>query len=245
MSTSLRATVPAMSATLLAALDKRVVACRKCPELRLYCAEIGRVKKRAFLDQAYWAKPVPGFGDPQARVLLVGLAPGAHGSNRTGRPFTGDGSGEWLYRALHRAGFASQPQATSRNDGLTLHDAFITAAVRCAPPANKPTPQQRDRCLPYLTEELAALTQVRVIITLGKIADDTVHGLVKAAGTYREPRAPFAHLAESDVELPRGRPVTVLASYHPSRQNTNTGVLTEPMLDAVFTRARTLLASEP
>ena len=224
----------------LAAIEKRVVACRRCPELREYCAEIGRVKKRAHLGEDYWAKPVPGWGDPNARVVLVGLAPGAHGSNRTGRPFTGDGSGEWLYRALHRAGFANRPDATHRDDGLTLDDAYITAAVRCAPPANKPTPQQRARCLPYLREELAALEHVRVIVTLGKIADDAMHALVKEFGHHRTARAPFAHLAETEVELPDGRCRTILASYHPSRQNTNTGVLTEPMLDAVFTRARVL-----
>ncbi|HEX3468630.1 MAG TPA: uracil-DNA glycosylase [Candidatus Elarobacter sp.] len=228
-----------MSST-LAALEKRVTSCRRCPELRAYCAEIGRVRKRAFSTWEYWAKPVPGWGDPNAHVLLVGLAPGAHGSNRTGRPFTGDGSGEWLYRALHRAGFANRPDAVRRDDGLELHDAFITAAVRCAPPANKPTPEQRARCLPYLREELAALPNAGVIVTLGKIADDTVHGLVKELGSYRTPRAPFAHLAETQVELPAGRAVTILASYHPSRQNTNTGVLTEPMLDAVFTRAKAL-----
>jgi uracil-DNA glycosylase family 4 len=224
----------------LAAIEKRVVACRRCPELRAYCAEIGRVKKRAHISDDYWAKPVPGWGDPDARVVLVGLAPGAHGSNRTGRPFTGDSSGEWLYRALHRAGFASRPDATHRDDGLTLHDAFITAAVRCAPPANKPTPQQRARCLPYLREELAALDRARVIVTLGRIADDAVHALVKELGRYRTARAPFAHLAETVVELPAGRSRTILASYHPSRQNTNTGVLTQPMLDAIFTRAQAL-----
>ncbi len=227
--------------SVLAAIEKQVTSCRRCPELRAYCAEIGRVKKRAFVGEEYWAKPVPGWGDPRARLLLVGLAPGAHGSNRTGRPFTGDGSGEWLYRALHRAGFASRPDAVRRDDGLTLHDVFITAAVRCAPPANKPTPEQRARCLPYLREELAALERARVIVTLGKIADETVHGIVKALGRYRTPRAPFAHLAETRVDLPPARPMTIVASYHPSRQNTNTGVLTEPMLDAVFERARVLL----
>lgn len=198
------------------------------------------MKRRAYRDHEYWAKPVPGFGDPSARVVLVGLAPGAHGSNRTGRPFTGDASGEWLYRSLHRAGFANQPQAIDRDDGLVLSDAFITAAVRCAPPDNKPTPEQRRRCLPYLLQELAALPNARVIITLGKIADDTVHGLVRDLGIHHSRRAPFAHLAESTVDLPPLRGVTVLASYHPSRQNTQTGVLTEPMLDAVFTRAREL-----
>ncbi|HEY0615612.1 MAG TPA: uracil-DNA glycosylase [Candidatus Elarobacter sp.] len=225
----------------LETIERRVVACRRCPELRAYCAEVGRVKKRAFRDQDYWARPVPGWGDPAARVVLVGLAPGAHGSNRTGRVFTGDGSGEWLYRALHRAGFASQPNAADRDDGLTLRDAFITAAVRCAPPANKPTPEQRARCFPFLRDEFAALRHARVVVTLGRIADDAVHALVKEIGAYRTPRAPFAHLAETLVDLP-GRPrVTVLASYHPSRQNTNTGVLTEQMLDAVFVRAHALV----
>jgi uracil-DNA glycosylase family 4 len=225
----------------LETIERRVVACRLCPELRAYCAEVGRVKKRAFRDHEYWARPVPGWGDPAARVVLVGLAPGAHGSNRTGRVFTGDGSGEWLYRALHRAGFASQPNASHRGDGLVLRDAFITAAVRCAPPANKPTPEQRARCFPFLRDEFAALTNARVVVTLGKIADDSVHALIKQIGRYRTLRAPFAHLAETVVDLP-GRPgVTVLASYHPSRQNTNTGVLTEEMLDAVFTRARALV----
>jgi uracil-DNA glycosylase family 4 len=224
----------------LTAIERRVVACRLCPELREYCAEVGRVKKRAFRDHDYWARPVPGFGDPHARVVLVGLAPGAHGSNRTGRVFTGDGSGEWLYRALHKAGFASQPVATHRGDGMVLHDAFITAAVRCAPPANKPTREQRARCFPFLREELAALRELRVVVTLGNIADDTVHALVKEAGRYRSPRERFAHLAETRVELPGHPDLTVLASYHPSRQNTNTGKLTEPMLDAVFARARVL-----
>jgi uracil-DNA glycosylase family 4 len=224
----------------LAALEKRVVACRKCPELRAYCAEVGRVKRRAYRDHDYWARPVPGFGDPAARIVLVGLAPGAHGSNRTGRPFTGDASGEWLYRALHRAGYANQPHAVDRDDGLVLQDAFITAAVRCAPPDNKPTPDQRARCFPYLHEEFAALRNTRVVVTLGKIADDTMHLLVRETGAYRTRRAPFAHLAESFVDFGTLRGVTILASYHPSRQNTQTGVLTEPMLDAVFTRARAL-----
>ncbi len=227
-------------ATALEALAEAVVACERCPELRAYCAEVGRVKKRAFREHEYWARPVPGWGDPQARIVLVGLAPGAHGSNRTGRPFTGDGSGEWLYRALHRAGLASRPEATGRDDGLVLRDAYITAAVRCAPPQNKPTPEQRARCAPYLREELAALVGARVIVTLGKIADDAVHALVKERGAYLTSRAPFAHLAETRVAL-AGSELTILASYHPSRQNTNTGVLTEAMLDAVFTRANGLV----
>ena len=224
----------------LAALERRVVACRRCPELRAYCADVGRLKKRAYREHDYWAKPVPGWGDPGARLVLVGLAPGAHGSNRTGRPFTGDASGEWLYRALHRAGFASSPHAVDRNDGLTLRDCYITAVVRCAPPANKPTPAQRDNCTPYLDEELALLRNARTIVTLGKFADDAVHALVKEAGGYRTPRARFAHGAETKVTL-GDRALTVLASYHPSRQNTQTGVLTEPMLDAIFARAGTLI----
>lgn len=224
----------------LPAIERRVIACRKCPELRAYCADVGRVKKRAFRDHVYWAKPVPGFGDPRARIVLVGLAPGAHGSNRTGRMFTGDGSGEWLYRALHRAGLASQPQAIARDDGMELRDCFITAAVRCAPPGNKPTPVQRDRCFPFLRDEFAALREARVVVTLGKFADDVVHTWIREAGMYRAARAPFAHLAETRAELPSGQPVTVLASFHPSRQNTNTGKLTEAMLDAVFVRAATL-----
>lgn len=233
---------PSVPSGSLTALERRVVACRRCPELRAYCAQIGATKKRAYKDHTYWARPVPGWGDPRARLLLVGLAPGAHGSNRTGRPFTGDASGEWLYRALHRAGFANHPRAVDRDDGLELHDAFITAAVRCAPPDNKPTPGQRAHCLPYLVEELALLEAVRVIVTLGKLADDTVHLVIRRSGAYRARRAAFAHLAETPVELPDGRSATVLASYHPSRQNTNTGTLTEPMLAAVFERARTLLA---
>jgi uracil-DNA glycosylase family 4 len=219
-------------------IERRVVACRRCPELGAYIATVGREKKLAYAGHAYWARPVPAFGDPDARVVLVGLAPGAHGSNRTGRMFTGDASGDWLFRALHRAGFASRPDAVDRDDGLTLHDAFITAAVRCAPPKNKPTPGERERCFPYLVAELAALERMRVIVTLGKIADDTIHAYVKAHGQYVTPRTPFAHGREIGVTLPGHGPVTIIASYHPSRQNTNTGVLTEPMLDAIFTRAK-------
>ncbi|GAC1583810.1 MAG: type-5 uracil-DNA glycosylase [Candidatus Elarobacter sp.] len=228
----------------LASIERRVVGCRRCPELRAYCATVGAVKKRAFRDHDYWAKPVPGFGDPRAKVVLVGLAPGAHGSNRTGRVFTGDGSGEWLYRALHRSGFASQPNAFARDDGMQLHDCFITAAVRCAPPANKPTPAQRDRCFPYLREEFAALREVRVVVTLGKFADDVVQRWIRDDGAYRAGRATFSHRAETPVVLPSGQSAIVLASYHPSRQNTNTGKLTEPMLDAVFTRARELIGAD-
>ena len=223
-------------------IEACVVACRRCPELITYIETVGAEKKKAYRDQTYWAKPVPAFGDPQARVVLVGLAPGAHGSNRTGRMFTGDASGEWLFRALFRAGFANQPNGADPHDGLTLHDALITAALRCAPPQNKPTPSQRARCFPFLVQEFATLPNVRVIVTLGKIADDTVHAFLREHGSYRTQRAPFAHGAETQVVLPSGEEAIVLASYHPSRQNTNTGVLTEQMLDAIFTRARVLLA---
>jgi uracil-DNA glycosylase family 4 len=225
------------------AIQRSVVACRRCPELVAYREEVAREKRRAYRDQPYWGKPVPVFGDPLARVVLVGLAPGAHGSNRTGRMFTGDASGEWLFRALYRAGFANQARAVDRNDGLRLHDALITAAVRCAPPGNKPSPGERAACLPYLEGEFAALRDVRVVVTLGKIADDTVHRIVKTFGRYRTARAAFKHGAETQIALPHSPAATILASYHPSRQNTNTGVLTEAMLDAVFARAR-ILADE-
>jgi uracil-DNA glycosylase family 4 len=221
-------------------LERTVVECRRCPELRTYCATIAREKKRAHLAHDYWGRPVPGWGDRKARVLIVGLAPGAHGSNRTGRPFTGDASGVWLYRALFKAGFSNQASSIDRNDGLRLRNVYITAAIRCAPPQNKPTPEQRRRCFDYLAAEYAAL-EPRVIITLGKIADDTVHALLKSDHRYLSKRASFKHGAETRLETPRGSTVVVLASYHPSRQNTNTGVLTEPMLDAIFTRALQLV----
>ncbi|HEV8020271.1 MAG TPA: uracil-DNA glycosylase [Candidatus Lustribacter sp.] len=224
------------------AIQRKVIACRRCPELVAYRETVAREKRRAYREHEYWGKPVPAFGDPLARVVLVGLAPGAHGSNRTGRMFTGDASGEWLYRALHRAGFASQAHQADRNDGMRLRNALITAAVRCAPPGNKPTPDERTACLPYLEAELAAMKGVRVIVTLGKIADDTVHRIVKSAGEYRSPRAPFKHGAETRIALPASPDATILASYHPSRQNTSTKVLTEPMLDAIFARARELSA---
>jgi len=175
-------------------------------------------------------------------VLIVGLAPGAHGSNRTGRPFTGDASGEWLYRALFRAGFANQPESRDRNDGLRLNDAYITAAIRCAPPQNKPTPEQRRRCFDYLRDEYNAL-QPRVVVTLGKIADDSVHMLLREGHSYLSRRAAFKHAAETRLQTPKGSEVVVLASYHPSRQNTNTGKLTEPMLDRIFARAREIVCA--
>jgi uracil-DNA glycosylase family 4 len=223
-------------------ISERVVGCTRCPELVAYRTAVAREKRRAYREFTYWGKPVPAFGDPAARVVLVGLAPGAHGSNRTGRMFTGDASGDWLYRALYRAGFANQPTSVDRGDGLVLRDCLITAALRCAPPQNKPTPVQRACCFGYLAEEFALLRDLRVVVSLGKIADDTFHALVKASGAYRSPRAKFAHAAETAVALPGSPEIVAIASYHPSRQNTNTGVLTEPMLDAIFRRAAELAA---
>lgn len=228
----------------LAAIERDVLSCTRCPQLRAYAATVAREKKRAYRDQPYWGRPVPSFGDPDARVLIVGLAPGAHGSNRTGRPFTGDASGDFLYPALYRAGFASQPAAVDRDDGLRLSDCFITAAARCAPPLNRPAPEELRNCFPYLLEEFAALERVRVAIGLGAIGYSAVLSMLRESGYALSPkRAPFGHGAEA-IAVRAKRCVTAIASYHPSRQNTNTGVLTAPMLDATFTRARTLV-SEP
>ncbi len=228
----------------LAAIERQLIRCRACPELVEYRERIGREKKRAYLDHDYWAKPVPAFGDPKARLVLVGLAPGAHGSNRTGRMFTGDASGEWLYRALYRAGFASQPVQVDRNDGMVLHDCLITSAVKCAPPGNKPTTEQKARCFSWLSQEFATLRDVRAVVTLGRIGDDAFHAYVKQAGGYLDKRAAFAHGAQTRITLPGSAHVTVVASYHPSRQNTNTGVLTEGMLQDIFTRARELVDAD-
>lgn len=231
-----------MSAQTLRAIETEVIACTKCRELRRYCAQVAKTKKRAHRDSTYWGKPVPGFGDPQARVLLVGLAPGAHGSNRTGRVFTGDASGEFLYPALHRAGFANQATVRDANDGLRLHDCYITAALRCAPPQNKPTPTQLHRCFPYLVREFAALDNLRVVIGLGAIGTKATIEALKANGykiSTKDWR--FGHGAE--LTATKGeRTVSLIASFHPSRQNTNTGKLTRAMFDAIFTRARKLLS---
>lgn len=212
-------------------LEQDVITCRACPRLVAWREEVARDKRAAYRDETYWGRPVPGFGDPAARLLVVGLAPAAHGANRTGRMFTGDRSGDWLYRALHRAGFANQPSSQSRDDGLVLTGAYITAPVRCAPPANKPTPVERDTCRPFIDRELALLTEVRVIVALGKFGYDAVAGLVGLRS-----RPPFAHGLE--VALADGR--TILCTYHVSQQNTFTGKLTEAMLDAIFDRARAL-----
>ncbi|MCG3150494.1 MAG: Type-5 uracil-DNA glycosylase [Verrucomicrobiae bacterium] len=207
-------------------MNASIINCRLCPRLVKWREDIAREKKREFRDWTYWGKPVPSFGDPKARVLIVGLAPGAHGANRTGRMFTGDSSGKWLFRALHKAGFANQPTWEHRDDGLKLLDCYITAACHCAPPGNKPLPAEITNCNRYLQEELSQM-KPRVVITLGKIAFDTY---LKTRGI--KPLPAFAHNQVYDFD-----PV-VLASYHPSRQNTNTGKLTEPMFDAVFAQAR-------
>ena len=230
-----------MKQTPLTILQSEVVACRLCPRLVEYRERIGREKRRAYLACDYWARPVPGFGDPQARVLVLGLAPGAHGSNRTGRPFTGDASGNFMYPFLHRLGYASQPVATGRNDGLQLNDMWIPAALRCAPPDNKPLPSELDACAPFTDRELAALTRLRVVVALGKIAFDAyLDALQRRRMIVRKAGYAFAHAAE--YAMPDG--ITLLASYHPSNQNTATGRLTAPMFESVFVRARQL-ASTP
>jgi uracil-DNA glycosylase family 4 len=220
-----------------AQVNAAIVACEKCPRLRTYCQAVAREKRRAFRDEIYWGKPVPGFGDPKAHLLLVGLAPAAHGGNRTGRMFTGDRSGDFLYTALYRAGFANQPMARSRDDGLQLIDAYITASGRCAPPENKPTPEELSNCRPYLIDELRLLKNVRVIVALGKIAFDNV----------------LLALAYRDVNIPKPRPAfkheivhqldryTLIGSYHPSQRNTQTGLLTPAMFDRIFYQARQLI----
>ena len=220
----------------LATLDREVIACRKCPRLVAWREEVARTKRAAYADETYWGRPLPGFGDPNAGILVLGLAPAAHGGNRTGRIFTGDRSGDWLFAALYRAGLANQPQSISRDDGLTLHDTYVTASVRCAPPANRPLPSERDNCLPYLERELTLLAQVRVIVCLGGFAwDVALRALAALKAEIPRPRPRFAHGVSVEVDR-----WTLLGCYHPSQQNTFTGRLTEPMLDAVFERAKTL-----
>ncbi len=228
-------------------LNRQIIACRKCPRLVAWREQLARVKRRAYQDWEYWGKPVPGFGDPRGRVLVVGLAPGAHGSNRTGRQFTGDASGRFLYPALHRAGYANQAESSSRNDGLRLHALYLTACARCAPPANRPTPKELDNCQPYLEHEIG-LIRPRVIVCLGRIAFERILRIYsypssafefRHAAHYRLERKSGARGA-SDPSTALPEPVWLLCSYHPSQQNTLTGRLTRRMFDRVWSKAREL-----
>jgi uracil-DNA glycosylase family 4 len=224
-----------VSASALATLEAEVVDCRACPRLVAWREQVARERRASFAHEEYWGRPVPGFGDPAARVLVFGLAPAAHGGNRTGRVFTGDRSGDWLFGAMHRAGLANQPTSTHRGDGLELIDAWIAAAVRCAPPANRPTPQERDTCLPWTVRELELLPTLRVIVCLGGFAWDAALRLRAAAGLANpRPRPKFGH----DVLFDPGDRLPLLGCFHPSQQNTFTGKLTEGMMEAVFARAR-------
>lgn len=242
MSTAPRQRILASSAVQgpsgLVQLNEEIVACTRCSRLIAYCQKIGREKRRAYLNWEYWARPVPGFGDPAARLLILGLAPGAHGSNRTGRPFTGDGSGNFLYPVLYKAGFASQPNGTHRGDGMRLIDAYITATVRCAPPANKPTPQEIANCASHLDRELALLTNVKVVVVLGRIGFDAYLNYLKRRGELKS-KSGFQFGHGEKYSLPNGG--TLLCAFHPSLQNTNTGRLTEKMLLDVFRHAARLV----
>lgn len=219
-----------------------VAGCRSCPRLVEWRERIGAEKRRAFMDWEYWARPVPGFGDPAARLLILGLAPAAHGANRTGRVFTGDRSGDWLFAALHRAGYANQPGSQRIDDGLALHDAYVTASVKCAPPDNKPTIDERDRCQPFLLREMEALANVRAILCLGKFAWDQALRALRAAGhTVPRPAPAFGHAVTARL----GDRLTLVGCYHPSQQNTFTGRLTEEMMDTAIARARAAALGQP
>jgi len=225
-----------MTARSMDALQARITQCHLCSRLVEWREQVAVEKRASFRDDEYWGRPVPSFGDPNARVLVVGLAPAAHGANRTGRMFTGDRSGDWLYGALHRAGFANQPRATAVDDGLELQDVFVSAAVRCAPPANKPTVQERDACRPWLDEELNLLAQLQVVVVLGSFSYiQTLKVLGDRGLDVPKPRPRFGHGVEVDLGT-----LTLIASYHPSQQNTFTGKLTEPMFDGIWQRARAL-----
>jgi len=225
--------------TPLELVHQRIVSCDRCDRLRRYCSRIAKEKKAAHRHDVYWGRPVPGFGDPAARLLVLGLAPAAHGANRTGRVFTGDGSGDFLMRAIHASGFANIPTSQRSDDGLALSDAYIAAAVRCAPPDNKPTPGEIAACHAHLVDELAALPNVRAIVCLGKIAFDAAWRLLASRGVVVRPRPLFEHGA-----LYRAGGFAIIASYHPSRQNTNTGKLTPPMLASVFRTAKRAIAGK-
>jgi uracil-DNA glycosylase family 4 len=216
-------------------LNARIVVCRHCPRLVAWRESVAHHKRAAYADEQYWGRPLTGFGDPHARLLVVGLAPAAHGGNRTGRIFTGDRSGDWLFASLYRTGFANQPLSVRRDDGLRLRGCYVTATVRCAPPANRPTPRERDNCLPYLVEELRLLGDVRAIVALGSFAWDGTLRALSMLGHTVTPRPKFGHGAEAVVG-----PYTLAGCYHPSQQNTFTGKLTESMLDAIFERAAAL-----
>jgi uracil-DNA glycosylase family 4 len=223
-------------ASKLEILGREIAACRRCPRLTAHCERVAVEKRRAYRDWDYWGKPVPSFGDPRARLLIIGLAPGAHGANRTGRMFTGDSSGDFLYRALHAAGFASQPESVSRGDGLRLEGAWISAAAHCAPPDNKPTPEELRNCRGYLERELEMLPRLKVVVALGRIAFAAYLGILKDQGRISGAAAfPFAHNARHDTGP---RDPVLISSYHPSRQNTQTGRLTDAALREVFLRAR-------
>jgi uracil-DNA glycosylase len=221
-----------MSARALGQITAEVVACRACPRLVEWRERVAREKTARFADQTYWGRPVPGFGDPEARILVLGLAPAAHGGNRTGRIFTGDRSGDFLYASMHRLGLANQSESSASDDGLHLTNAYVAAVVRCAPPTNRPTPQERDRCLPFLCREVEALEGLRAIVALGAFAWDGALRAAAALGHRVRPRPAFGHAAEAVVG-----PYTLLGAYHPSQQNTFTGKLTSAMLDAVFEHA--------
>jgi uracil-DNA glycosylase len=231
----------------LADAHHAIVSCEQCPRLRAYCTRVAAAKKRAYRDDVYWGRPVPGFGDPAARLLLLGLAPAAHGANRTGRVFTGDGtggSGDFLMTALHRTGFANLTTSERADDGLQLTDAYIAAAVRCAPPDNKPLPEEITRCLDHLEAEVSALPNVRVVVALGKIAFDAWLRLLRRRGVAMTPRPPFSHgvvVTPATTNDPNTQLPTLMGCYHPSRQNTNTGKLTATMMLSVFRKARRLL----
>jgi uracil-DNA glycosylase len=222
----------------LAGLNAEVVACTKCPRLVEWRQRVAREKRASFSDWTYWGRPIPGWGDPLASILVVGLAPAAHGGNRTGRIFTGDRSGDWLFASLYRCGLANQPTSEHRDDGLSLTDVYISAVVKCAPPANKPTIEERDTCLPYLVQEAQMLPNLKVMVALGSFGwDGALRAWEKSGRPRPRPKPRFGHLAEADLG-----DVVLLGSYHPSQQNTFTGKLTEDMLDAVFTRAKELTA---
>jgi uracil-DNA glycosylase family 4 len=219
----------------LPVLKREIVACERCPRLREHCQRVAQDKRRAYRDWVYWGKPVPPFGDPEARLLVIGLAPAAHGGNRTGRMFTGDRSGDFLYRALYETGFASQPESRARDDGLTLSGAYVTAAVRCAPPDNKPAPEEFRNCRDYLERELDLLKRLRVVVALGRIAFDSYLSILRRRGAIRS-RAAFAFGHDREHLTGPGMPL-LISSYHPSQQNTSTGKLTAEMLRRVFERA--------